>query len=229
MVHEPTNPPATSPADDATDAWTHWQLTSFDAPKVDPVKTAAQAQATAEAVAQELARWRQQAETEGRATGHAEGHTLGYAEGQHQARTEAAHLATVLARLEEALVTFNQQMAEDLLALALEIARQVVRRSIEIQPEHLLASLREALAQSHHPHATISVHPDDAALIRRHADELLTPAGHRLREDPRITRGGCLIEVGGGQMDASLETRWRRVVETLGIDSNWQPTDDRQE
>lgn len=223
--------PELSAIDENTDAWKRWQLTSFDAPKVDPDQAAAETQAKVQAakaaLAEEITRLRQQATTEGRAAGHAEGHTLGYAEGQHQVRMEAAQLAAVLARLDEAMTAFNQQVADDLLALSLEIARQVIRHTIELQPERLLDSVREALALSHHTHAVVSVHPEDAALIRRHADDLLASGGggHRLREDSHLSRGGCLIEVGGGQIDATLETRWRRVVETLGSDTLWQPVD----
>ncbi len=230
-AHETTELPATgAPAgDENNDAWSRWQPTSFDAPRIDPIKAAAEAHAKAQAAkaafAEEIARLRQQATTEGRAAGHAEGYTLGYAEGQHQVRMEAAQLAAVLTQLEEAMANFNQQVANDLLALSLEVARQVIRHSIELQPERILDSVREALAQSHHTHAVVSVHPEDAALIRRHADELLAPGGHRLREDIHVTRGGCLIDAGGGQIDASLETRWRRIVEALGADTVWQPAD----
>ncbi|MBP9712233.1 MAG: flagellar assembly protein FliH [Sterolibacterium sp.] len=212
------------------DAWTPWQLASFDTPGIaGSASGAPQNPATASALPaatlEEIARLRQKAEAEGRTAGLAAGYAAGYAEGQQQARHEAVQLAALISQLDQALNTLDQQVADEILALSLELARQVIRHSLTVQPALILDILREALAQSHHTHATISVHPEDAALIRRHADELLNHSGHRLREDPRLQRGGCLIDAGGGQIDASLETRWRRVVETLGSDTPWLASD----
>jgi flagellar assembly protein FliH len=211
---------------DATDddAWAPWQLASFDAPGLSGAAAKA-ATASPAAVAEEITQLRQQAEAEGRSAGHAAGYTAGYAEGQQQARGEASRLTGLVEQFEQALNTFDQQVADDLLALSLELARQVVRQRLAVQPDLLLDILREALAQTHHSHATISVHPEDAELIRHHAEELLAHGGHRLHEDPRLQRGGCIIDAGGGQIDASLETRWRRVVEALGSDSAWLTSD----
>ncbi|MEF8709031.1 MAG: FliH/SctL family protein [Candidatus Accumulibacter propinquus] len=33
--------------------------------------------------------------------------------------------------------------------------------------------------------------------------------------------GGCRVELGASEVDATLETRWRRVVEAIGISEEW--------
>jgi flagellar assembly protein FliH len=35
-------------------------------------------------------------------------------------------------------------------------------------------------------------------------------------------RGGCLIETPQGDLDATLQSRWREVVKVLGSTMNWQ-------
>jgi flagellar assembly protein FliH len=199
-------------------AWERWELASFDAPGTPGSAAAARNSAPAgmplkPSAAEEIEQLRQQA----RNTGQAEG----YAEGRAQALKEAKRLAALAEQLDSALNAFDQQVAEDLLALALDVARQVIRQSLAVKPELLLETVREALVQMPHQHANIILHPEDASLVRTYLGEQLAHAGQRILEDPRIERGGCLIEAAGSQIDASLATRWRRVVENLGSNAEW--------
>lgn len=221
----------TDPLDDdiSPDAWQRWQLARFDASPSSssspaapsaakkPAGAQAKAAAAASATAGELERLRQDA----RDSGHTEGYAAGLAEGKKQARNEAQRLAALAGQLETALDEFDQQMSREVLALSLAVARQILRQHIEVHPESLLATLRELLAQLHHPQVLISVHPEDAALLRAYLDAQPGHEEHRLHEDPRMQRGGCVIEAGGGQIDASIETRWKRVVESLGSNVSW--------
>jgi flagellar assembly protein FliH len=43
----------------------------------------------------------------------------------------------------------------------------------------------------------------------------------RIVEDTRIVRGGCLIETPHGDLDATLQSRWRQVVKVLGSNKSW--------
>jgi flagellar assembly protein FliH len=63
--------------------------------------------------------------------------------------------------------------------------------------------------------ATVRVNPLDAALVRQYLGEQFNNTSHRLREDDEVIRGGCLIDSEGGQIDAQVTTRWRRVVENI--------------
>ncbi|KAG1313410.1 hypothetical protein G6F62_014085 [Rhizopus arrhizus] len=64
--------------------------------------------------------------------------------------------------------------------------------------------------------------PDDIELIRLHlADEL--KEGHwRVLADESIARGGCRAETPFGDIDATLQTRWRRVAASLGRNVSWE-------
>jgi len=54
------------------------------------------------------------------------------------------------------------------------------------------------------------VHPDDAVLIRAELSDQLANNNWRLVEDANLTAGGCRVELGASEVDATLETRWRR-------------------
>jgi len=192
-------------------AWERWELSSLDE-KV-AAKPGAAEPAVAPPTVEELDRIRQAAQEEG--------YSAGYAAGRAAAQEEASRIGDAAAKLERALAGFDQQVGEELVALAVEIARQVLRHEVAARPEAVLEVVREALLQLPHQHAAIYLHPDDAVLVRAAVGESLAHAGHRIHEDPTLERGGCLFETGGSQLDATVATRWRRVVENLGLNAAW--------
>jgi flagellar assembly protein FliH len=199
-------------------AWERWELAAFDEaarPAVVPDKDAPPAVAlpTAEEVEQIRAQARQ------------EGYQAGYAEGQGKARDEAQRLAEAAARLDAAINGLEDQVAEELLALAVEIGRQVARSELSAQPALLLNVIRVALALLPHQHAAIFLNPEDASLARSYLGDQLTHAGHRIHEDPKLQRGDCVLEAGGSHIDATVATRWRRTLEGLWLEAAWQPVD----
>lgn len=205
-------------------AWERWELASFDAPVVPVQPDAGAEPAITLAVAEEIERLFQQAREAGHAEGHAAGYSSGYSEGQVLARKEGARLVELTARLDSAMTQFDQRVAKDLLDLALDVARQVVRQALAVKPELLLEVVRETLSQMPHVHATIQLHPEDASLVRSYLGDQLSHAGHRIHEDRRLARGDCLLESGGTLLDATLATRWRRTVESLGSNADWLVT-----
>lgn len=157
-----------------------------------------------------------------RQSAHREGYAAGYEEGTARVRLEAMHLHAAREQLEQSLERLDRELGDELVALALAIAAAVVREAVRVQPESLLSLVREALSQLPQQHTVIHLHPDDAALVRQHMGDELTHAGHRLREDSGMERGGCRLEAGASTLDANLETRWRRIVDGLGSHLAWR-------
>jgi flagellar assembly protein FliH len=62
-------------------------------------------------------------------------------------------------------------------------------------------------------------------LTRSYAGEQLSHSGHRIHENAKLARGDVMIEAGSSQIDASLATRWRRVLATIGQDTPWLADD----
>lgn len=152
-----------------------------------------------------------------------EGHAAGYQEGRAQAQREVLHLQALLAALEPALKNLDQTVADDLLALALDIARQMLGQALKVQPDLVLPVIREAIRCLPQFNQTLHlmVHPQDAALVRSHFADPPTPAGWVIMEDARIERGGCRLETLSSEIDATMQTRWRRVLATLGSKEDW--------
>jgi len=158
---------------------------------------------------------------------HIEAHEQGYAAGHEEAmalgQARAARIDAVMTTLDQALKALDQQVADQLLATAVEIANQMVHQALRIKPELLLPVVREAVSTLHTAtgHPALFVHPDDAALIRTHLGDQLAHNNWRIIEDPSLTAGGCRVELAASEVDATLETRWRRVIESIGINQEW--------
>jgi flagellar assembly protein FliH len=211
-------------------AWERWELAEFDAPEQHrkpaagpaapkpaaprPVAEPPAEPAVKLPTAEDVERIYQQAREDGT--------KAGYKEGQAKARDEATRLARAAAKLEAALQELDGGVADELLALSLELARLVVRSEISARPESVLAVIHEALGQLPHQHAAIYLHPDDASLVRSYIGDQLAHAGHRIHEDAKLGRGDCVLDAGGSHLDAALPTRWRRVLEGLGLEDAWQ-------
>jgi len=204
-------------------AYERWELDDFGssrpsrpvrlAEKTNPPASTGQEPTISFPTADEIERIHQEA--------HKLGYAAGYEEGTARVRMEALRLHTLADDIDKALARVDQELAQETLALAIEVARQVVRQTLQIKPEVVLEVVREALAQLPHHHTSIYLHPEDASLVRRYVGDQLAHAGHRILEDALLTRGGCRVEASGSQIDATLETRWRRVMEVLGRRSSW--------
>jgi len=126
-----------------------------------------------------------------------------------------------LQALAQALPAAMQQaqtsIADDLLALALDIARQVLGQALAAEPQAILAVVHELL----HAEPSLSgapqllLHPDDAALVKEFLADDLQAAGWRIRTDAHIERGGCRVTAHSGERDATMQVRWERVSAAL--------------
>jgi flagellar assembly protein FliH len=163
--------------------------------------------------------------TQGQTQGYGDGHREGYARGLEAARNEAAQLQALAANFRGALSGVDDQVARALVSLALDVARQLVRSTLADDPSVLLPAVRELLTSE--PalcgSPSLLLHPDDVALVETHLHGELAAAGWSVRADPCVARGGCIASAASGERDATLPTRWTRVVKALGRDDPWEP------
>lgn len=150
-----------------------------------------------------------------------EGYDAGYEEGTARGRMEAMNLHSLVQELDDSLTRLDQEVADEILSQSIEVARQMVRHHFAAHPESVAELIREALLQMPQAHAMVHLNPDDLELAREYLGEQLTHAGHRLVEDASISRGGVRIDAGGSQIDATVQTRWRRILDNLGRNVAW--------
>lgn len=152
-----------------------------------------------------------------------EGYETGFQEGSDAARQQAQRMSGLVDELDDSLKRLDHDIAEEVVGLAVEIARQMVRRSLAVSPEAVTETVRSALNQLPQAQVRIHVHPEDAALVREYLGDQPGALPHLVIEDESITRGGCRLHGNTSEIDATVETRWRRILEGLGREASaWQ-------
>lgn len=212
-----------------------WKMNSFD---IDAAPQASSAEGTA-ASAAELQRLRESAEAEGHAAGKARGYEAGheeglregreqgaahgYADGFAKASTDAARLGEYLESMRHALDAVQEEVSDTLVALALEIAQQVVRAHVAHDARSIVAVVREVLAAE--PALTgaptLLVSPADMPIVDAHLRDEIEARGWSVQTDTSIQQGGCRARASSGEIDASIGTRWERVIAAIGKVSPW--------
>lgn len=146
----------------------------------------------------------------------ADGEKAGFDEGMKKATAEAAQLTRLVRSMDTALDQLGGEVAEEIAALAIALARQMVGSTLEAKPEAVVDVVREALQQVPQGKVRIHLHPEDVKLVRTHLDDQLETGHHHLIEDAAVARGGCRLEAAGCDIDATLPTRWERVLTSIG-------------
>jgi len=75
-----------------------------------------------------------------------------------------------------------------------------------------------ALIVDHAAHPRVHLNPQDYELVSAELQVDASHRGCRFVADPSVAAGGCRIETPQGEIDATLATRWRRVIGALGLD-----------
>jgi len=141
-------------------------------------------------------------------------------EGRRQGEVAASALLVDASRRREQLLGGVQ---DDVVVLAMEVARKVIRRELEARPEDMVAICADVLRQVVLARSvTLIVHPDDEAMVRSHegilAAGLDDSASLHIVVDDEVGRGGCVVESDMGRIDARLETQLAAIERALTVD-----------
>jgi len=202
---------------------------NFAAVDTASLKLAAQARAQQDARDQARdATLRQEAYAEGFAQGHA--HAIVQAEQKihdftiGQGQEAANKLSALFSDAERQLAQSRQTMAQGVLELACELARQVLRHELSVNPNALQPVIREALGllSVESKITVVRLNPLDMEMVQDFVQAEFSALALTLIADATVKPGGCLIAAAGTVVDGSLDTRWRRTVASLGLNIPWE-------
>ena len=207
------------PADQITsfDVWMPPEVTgqSVNSDQIDARKSAkGSSNVKTPVTAQELEEIRKAAYQEGLAQGLEEGRK----EAQKEQQNITHQLNIILNQCQQLASNFDEKVCEDLVTMTISIAKQVIRRELSIDPEQIMAVIREAIncLPSSTEKLILKLHPEDAVLVREiyQLDEELERTW-KIFEDPGMQRGGCIINSQSSVVNADLDNRIATIVSKL--------------
>ncbi len=154
----------------------------------------------------------------------ARGREAGLAAARVEAEQALAQLQAQVGRLESVFDTLgaplahmNEEVGQQLLSLAMTIARQIVRRELKTDPSQVIAIIREtvSLLPAAARDVRVHLHPEDAAIVRERLATTTAERAWSILEDPVLTRGGCKVTTDNALIDARVETRLNEVISAM--------------
>jgi len=149
-----------------------------------------------------------------------EAYQRGFREGQDAARNElegqlgamAARLARTIEELSGMRQRFRHEAEEEVIALAIAIARRILHRELTVAPEALVGLLKAALEkiEAREVHR-VRIRPEDLPLVQQNLDQMGLPQRVELIADAALERGAIILDSSRGALDASVETQLAEI------------------
>nr|MBF0221359.1 hypothetical protein [Desulfobulbaceae bacterium] len=110
----------------------------------------------------------------------------------------------------------------DILSLVKLMVERVLFHEVTVNPLVIETCLKTAMSYVvQNSKVKINLHKDDLTVIQQatlERPQLLDRVSQvELTEDPAISRGGCFLETGFGEIDATLETRRDKIYKALDV------------
>ena len=157
---------------------------------------------------------------EGRELGHAEGLAQGLEEGKESIAGQVEVWQQLISNLHEPLAQANDETRDQLVKLAVTLAKAVIRTEVSTNQQVILQALSEGMKALpvNEKNYQIQMHPDDIAIVKQHfSDEEIEQKGWQFIETPTMERGGCDIVTEQNAVDVSIERRCRDVIDRFLI------------
>lgn len=126
-------------------------------------------------------------------------------------------LAQVVHQIESAHMSALSHLHDDMVALAMMVARHVIGDELRNNPDALLRAARAALADVVGTHSVVlRAHPDDVGALA--AAGLVHRDGARpveIRADVELAPGDVVVEAECGKVDARVQTRFAAAERAL--------------
>lgn len=147
----------------------------------------------------------------------------GREEGLKQIHSEVAgylqEAETVLAKAEEERQKIIQGTEEEIVLLALDIAKKIIKKEIELGSSVIREITQQAIKKAtHREKVIIRVNAVDLEYVEKERGILREKSGSSdliILPDPTVEPGGCVLETDLGTVDARIDTQLTQIREAL--------------
>lgn len=153
-----------------------------------------------------------------------QGYEQGYANGKEQIEVECQDLikesSTILQEAQDDRLKIINSAEKEIVEIAIAIAKKVIHRELENNPEYILDIVKAALNKaSDAEELTLRVNPLDHDLVSANQDQLGTSAMGiqklRVKSDATVNSGGCVIDTPLGTVDGRIERQVGEIEQSL--------------
>lgn len=206
------------------------------AEEIEAIRAAAQADGFSEGhqegFAQGQTQGLEEGKTQGLAQGLEEGKNQGLAEGKDEQEQHSALWQQLIQTLYAPVATVEHELQQELVLLAVSLAKAVIRSEIKTNSDIIFAALAEGLKALpiQESQYQIHLHPQDIELIKGHfCEQDIEKHKWQLVEAPNLARGGCDIVTQSNAVDVSIERRMRDVLDTFLLEQGLAQIEPDQE
>ncbi|MDR1257402.1 MAG: flagellar assembly protein FliH [Spirochaetaceae bacterium] len=150
------------------------------------------------------------------ADGLEQGRKDGYEAGMTEVKRLAERAQLIMERIQDKRLEIIEQAEQEIIDLALLVARKVVKIISEGQRQVVIENIKEALGKiKNKGSVTVRVNTGDFETVAEHKAEfiaLLESSGDiRILEDSSVDAGGCCIETDFGEIDARIAVQFAEL------------------
>jgi flagellar assembly protein FliH len=144
------------------------------------------------------------------------GEASGRSAAQKQVEETVRKLSESIAQVAEMRAQTISRAEDDVVRLAIEIARRILHRELSVDPSALEALIKAALEKLQVQEVfRVRAHPEQHQMIRACLEEMGRGSNVEVVGDPSQPRGGAVFETARGALDASVETQLREIERGL--------------
>ncbi len=148
------------------------------------------------------------------------GEVEGIKAGEKKAQTLIASMNTLLSEIASLKSSLLTQYEREILELIFSVSEKIMHCEISLDQRVIQETVLHTLQLASEKEGLIlRLNPEDVSLIETlqasSADSSGKLTAVSLKADPSVSRGGCHLETPHGDIDASIETRLKRVYQTL--------------
>lgn len=162
---------------------------------------------------------------EGLASGHQEGIETGLVEGKDQVDILAKEWQAFVEQLHKPLENVEKNVEEQLLHLVVQLTEAITLQEAKTNPDIITAAISTGIKTlpSQEAQTQIMLHPDDIKVVEEQfGGEYIIEQGWKILAAPQLERGSCQIENSTSNIDLSIKSRMKEVLESFLQDALYQ-------
>ena len=145
----------------------------------------------------------------------------GYRKGLEKSEKDIEEFRSKIHEFMGATKEVFEYIAPDMLEMSVDIAKRIVKREVEVDPQVLLDIIVDVLktASKNEPKINIRVNPQAVTFIKDTLPNMSYAYGIDAKiniiSDPSIDEGGCVFQTNNGIVDASVDTQIEIIKKAL--------------